>query len=149
MGDLDGFAVADLLRQPLTAHLATTRPAVRPVWFLREEELFWVLTGPWSDLATEITENPEVALTVDTCDVSIGECLQVGVRGRARLVPFDRHRALRKLTRYLGPDTAKWDSRFRRLLVEDVGAAWVCITPDNIVAKDLSFTPSLVRRPDG
>ncbi|MFJ4767673.1 hypothetical protein ACIP88_00970 [Streptomyces uncialis] len=43
--DIDAF-----LGRPLTARVATDGPSVRPVWFLGEENAFWVLTGPCAKL---------------------------------------------------------------------------------------------------
>jgi nitroimidazol reductase NimA-like FMN-containing flavoprotein (pyridoxamine 5'-phosphate oxidase superfamily) len=137
------FDVDAFLAQPLTARLATARPAVRPVWFLWEDGYFWVLTGPWSKLPADIGANPTVALVVDTCDLATGECLQVIARGHAELLPFDRERGHRKLARYLGPDPDRWDSRFQEYLSDQPDALWVRIGPVSLVANDLSFSPSI------
>lgn len=137
------FDVDAFLSRPLTAHLATTRPAVRPVWFLWEARCFWVLTGPWSTAPADIAANPLVALAVDTCNLETGECRQVIARGHADLLPFEPERLRRKLGRYLGPDPATWDRRFHRYLTDEAEAQWARIIPTSLVAKDLSFAPSL------
>jgi hypothetical protein len=63
-------------------------------------------------------------------------------RGAAEILPFDVPRGRRKLTRYLGADESKWDSRFRRCLYDDparTGTAWLRLLPASLTAKDLSY----------
>ena len=62
------FDIDHFLGRPLTARLATARPAVRPVWYLWEEGQFWIMTGPWSRVPAEVARNPRAALVIDTCD---------------------------------------------------------------------------------
>ena len=142
MADRD-FNVDRYLARPLTARLATARPAVRPVWYLWEDGRFWVLTGPWNRIPAEVEADPRVALVVDTCDLVTGECLQVIARGHGELLPYDRERGRRKLERYLGPDPSSWDDRFRHYLFEETDARWLSITPMSLISRDLSFSPSL------
>jgi hypothetical protein len=137
--DIDAF-----LARPLTARLATYGPAVRPVWYLWEQARFWVLVGPWNGIPAEVEANPHVALGVDTCELSTGECLQVVARGVGELIAYDRQRGRRKLERYLGPDVAAWDGRFRISLRSPRGAL-VAHHPALLTARDLSFAPSLPR----
>jgi hypothetical protein len=47
------FDIDSFLARPLTARLATARPAVRPVWYLWEESLFWILTHVTEKLSRE------------------------------------------------------------------------------------------------
>jgi len=139
----DGFDVAAFLSQPLTARLATNGPTIRPVWYLWEEDAFWIITGPWTKLPGRVLADPAVALVVDECDVATGSVRQVICRGSAELVPFDVPRGRRKLSRYLGTEETRWDPRFRRTLQVDpaeTGTAWLRINPVALVAKDLSYT---------
>ncbi len=46
------------LSQRLTARIATNGPAVRPMWFLREDQAFWILTGPVGKIAAAGTGGP-------------------------------------------------------------------------------------------
>jgi hypothetical protein len=142
------FDLDEFLAQPLTAHLATARPAVRPVWYLWEESLFWILTGPWSQVPAEIRTSAEVALVIDTCELATGECLQVIARGTGELLPFDQQRGQRKLERYLGSDLSSWDIRFQRYLSGEPDALWLKLSPSSLTARDLSFEPSLRRSHD-
>ncbi|MEW2727067.1 MULTISPECIES: pyridoxamine 5'-phosphate oxidase family protein [Streptomyces] len=103
--------VHDFLARPLVARVATAGPTVRPVWFLWEEGAFWWLTGAYARLGRRLAEDPAVALVVDSCDLATGQVLSVTCRGAAEVVPLDRARAVRKLTRYLGPEET-WPVRF-------------------------------------
>lgn len=137
------FNIDAFLARPLTARVATNGPTVRPTWFLWEDRAFWILTGPWAQLASLIRANPEVALVVDECDIDTGTVKQVVARGRADIVPFDIPRGRRKLTRYLGSNEEKWDQRFRDYLYGDLaekGTIWLRIAPIQLSAKDLSYT---------
>jgi hypothetical protein len=140
------FDIDDFLARPLTARLATARPAVRPVWYLWEEGRFWILTGPWSQVPAEISKSPEVALVIDTCDLATGECLQVVARGNGELFPFDQQPGQRMLERYLGSDLSTWDPRFRRYLSHEPDALWLRVAPDSLTAQDVSFAPSLAQQ---
>ncbi|MGH3682450.1 MAG: pyridoxamine 5'-phosphate oxidase family protein [Natronosporangium sp.] len=145
----DGFDVTAFLARPLTARLATNGPTVRPVWFLWEDDAFWIITGPWSSLPGRVRADPAVALVVDECDLATGTVRQVIARGQAELAPFDVPRGRRKLSRYLGADETRWDPRFRRYLYLDpveAGTAWLRIHPDSLGAKDLSYAVGALDR---
>ncbi|MGR4852687.1 pyridoxamine 5'-phosphate oxidase family protein [Streptomyces sp. LARHCF252] len=136
------FDVDAFLRRPLTARLATVGPTVRPVWFLWEEDAFWVLTGPWARLFDRVRADHRVALVVDECDTATGLVRQVIARGRAELMPFDVERGRRKLVRYLGADEERWDERFVHYLHDDParhGTVWLRLRPASLVAHDLSY----------
>jgi nitroimidazol reductase NimA-like FMN-containing flavoprotein (pyridoxamine 5'-phosphate oxidase superfamily) len=136
--DIDAF-----LQQPLVARLATAGPTIRPVWYLWEGQAFWWLTGSWSALRQQLAADPTVAIVIDICELDTGEVKQVRARGAAEIHPFQRERAYRKLSRYLGPDEqhTHWDdSRFS--LQHDATTRFVKLTPDRIDALDLSFRSS-------
>jgi hypothetical protein len=136
------FDIDVFLSQPLTARVATEGPTVRPVWFLWEDNAFWVLTGPWAKLYDRVRETPQIALVVDVCDLSTGLVRQVIARGRAELLPFDVPRGRRKLIRYLGDDESQWDPRFVRYLHDDPGmrgTSWLRLAPSSMTAHDLSY----------
>jgi nitroimidazol reductase NimA-like FMN-containing flavoprotein (pyridoxamine 5'-phosphate oxidase superfamily) len=138
------FDVDRFLAQPLTAHVATAGPTVRPTWFLWEDEAFWILTGPWARLADHVRADPAVAISVDVCDLTTGAVRQVIARGTAELVPFDIPRGRRKLVRYLGDDEKRWDPRFRAYLhdAQEGDATWLRMRPDSLTATDLSYSTS-------
>jgi hypothetical protein len=134
-----GFEVEEFLARPLTARVATDGPSVRPTWYLWEDGAFWILSGPWSRLPARVRVRPRIALTVDVCELDTGLVRQVVASGDADVRPFDVARGRRKLARYLGPDEARWDPRFRAYLHDDPGTVWVHLRPSRLVAKDLSY----------
>jgi Pyridoxamine 5'-phosphate oxidase len=136
------FDVDTFLSQALTARVATNGPTVRPTWYLWEDRAFWILSGPWAKLLARVKEDPHLAITVDVCDTATGAVKQVIARGRAELLPFDVPRGRRKLGRYLGPDEALWDARFRQYLHDDAtqrGTVWLRVRPSSLTATDLSY----------
>lgn len=136
------FDIDTFLAQPLTARVATNGPTVRPTWYLWEEQAFWILTGPWAKLPGRVKADPALAITVDVCDTATGLVRQVIARGRAELLPFDIPRGRRKLSRYLGPDETRWDTRFRHYLHDDPterGTVWLRLRPSSLTATDLSY----------
>lgn len=140
MFDIDAF-----LAKPLTARLATNGPTVRPTWFLWEESCFWFLTGPWAKLLARVEADPAVAVVVDICDTDTGVVRQVIARGRAEILEFDVPRGRRLLSRYLGEDVTRWDSRFHSYLLDDAacsGTRWLRLQPTSMITPDLSYSPS-------
>ncbi|MCR0988653.1 pyridoxamine 5'-phosphate oxidase family protein [Streptomyces albidoflavus] len=123
--------VHDFLARPLVARVATAGPTVRPVWFLWEDGAFWWLTGAYARLGRRLAADPVVALAT-------GQVLSATCRGAAEVVPLDRARAVRKLTRYLGPEET-WPVRFSASL-DDPAARLVRCVPDRPpVVRDLSW----------
>lgn len=135
------FDIDTFLARPLVARVATNGPAVRPVWFLWEEDAIWWVTGNWAQLDEIVQEDPRAALTIDTCDLETGEVRQVIARGEIEIRPYDRDRAIRKLRRYLGTNINDWDERFDPGAMED--SRFARLVPDALTARDLSFRPSL------
>jgi nitroimidazol reductase NimA-like FMN-containing flavoprotein (pyridoxamine 5'-phosphate oxidase superfamily) len=136
--DIDAF-----LDQPLVARLATAGPTVRPVWYLFEDDAFWILTPRSSTLLRRVRAQPEVAMVVDVCDLRTGIVRQVNVRGRAEELPYDVRRARRLLARYCGPDETRWDEAIRWWYVQDPTRdnrnAQLRIRPRSWVARDLAY----------
>ncbi len=139
--DLDDF-----LARPLFCFLATTdddEPRVSPLWFLWEDEAFWIVADTDKTYPDRIRRNPSVALAVVDFDASTGTVQHVGVRGRATVEPHDPARAKRLLRRYLGPDEEQWDqSRFPDPATWDDRMAFVRVESETVVARDQSYVPS-------
>ena len=145
----DGFDLEAFLARPLVARLATatdTGPRVRPLWYVWEDGAFWWLTGPWSRLRDHLAKDPRVALVVDHTDVATGEVKIVTVLGDAEIVPWEAGRAKRKFSRYLGPDTSRWDPRFLsswnaefRTGSDDDPDGFGRLVPRTLVASDRSY----------
>jgi nitroimidazol reductase NimA-like FMN-containing flavoprotein (pyridoxamine 5'-phosphate oxidase superfamily) len=141
------FDIDVFLARPLVARVATNGPTIRPVWFLWEEQAFWILTGPWTKLHDRIQRDPEVAILVDVCELQHGLVRQVVAHGSAELLPFDTDRGRRKLERYLGTDESVWDERFRRYLYTDpseIGTVWLHLVPRTLRAIDLSYQTAAI-----
>lgn len=137
------FDIDQFLAQPLVARVATSGPVIRPVWFLWEDETFWVLIGSWSQLGRRLRRNPLFELVVDSCDIATGEVRQVIGRGSGYEVPFDTARGRRKLVRYLGEQEDRWDERFSlRGDPNDRGIRWGKLVPETLQIADLSFRAS-------
>lgn len=86
-------------------------------------------------MAKHLERDPRAAVVVDTCDLERMEFLQVIMRGRAEVVPFDPGLSRRKLRRYLGDDESAWHPDFQ-FYADD--ARLVRFTPERTVVKDLS-----------
>jgi nitroimidazol reductase NimA-like FMN-containing flavoprotein (pyridoxamine 5'-phosphate oxidase superfamily) len=132
--DLEAF-----LARPLVARVATSEPAVRPVWFIWEDEAFWWITGAWSKLERILAADPHVAIVIDSCDLDTGEVKKVYARGTAEVVELDHDIARRKLSRYLGTDESKWDPRFVPDTFETPGVKLARLVPTHLSASDASF----------
>ncbi|QHA10083.1 pyridoxamine 5'-phosphate oxidase family protein [Streptomyces broussonetiae] len=138
------FDIDEFLRQPLVARVATGHRVIRPVWYLWEDETFWVITGKWSRLADRLQADSAFELVVDTCDIRTGRTLQVIARGCGSVVPFeDAERGRRKLVRYLGPDETLWDDRFALPQPPTDETWWAKLVPDTMWVSDQSFKPSM------
>ncbi|MFD4989090.1 pyridoxamine 5'-phosphate oxidase family protein [Streptomyces sp. NPDC058374] len=135
---MTGLDVHAFLARPLVARVATAGPTVRPVWFLWEDGAFWWLTGAYAGLGRRLVADPSVALVVDTCDLATGRVLSVTCRGTAEVVPLDRGRAVRKLTRYLGPEKG-WPERFSAPLDDPATRLVRCVPARPPVLRDLSW----------
>ena len=72
-----------------------------------------------------------------------GQVHHVSFRGRGSVLPVEVARAERLLARYLGPERAAWDPRFRTALV-DPNTVFVKVEPDSVLVRDQSF---VVERP--
>lgn len=137
------FPVDEFLMQPLVARVATGDQVVRPVWFLWENEAFWIFTGAWSRLTRRLRADPTFELVVDVCELGTGVVKQVIGRGEGDIVSLEKDRARRKLVRYLGVDETRWDTRFRIPSdPADAGVWFAKLVPHTLWISDQSFRPS-------
>lgn len=137
----------EFLALPLVARVAANGPqgpTVRPVWFLYEDSALWWLTASsYSRLGEWLSTDPRVAGTIDTCDLASGQVLAVTMTGNAVVVPFDPERAVRKLTKYLGPDRTSWSERFSSGTFDDHTTRLVTLRPVRPPRlREMFFTPS-------
>lgn len=134
----------EFLARPLFAHLATASefgPRESPVWFLWEDGAIWILGSRWEDsFPSRVEHEPRCAIGIVDFDPSRGRVRHVGLRGPATVEPFDRERTRRLLRRYLGPEDARWDRRFRATL-DDRDNVLIRFVPETVVARDVSYAP--------
>lgn len=138
--DLDAF-----LERPLFCFLATSSedgaPRVTPLWYLWEDRSLWIIANYGEKTYPHRVEREaRVDVAIVEFDPTSGRVWHVGMRGRATVEPFDEDLAVRLLSRYLGPDQAAWDGRFRgpwddrwRLLQ---------VEPTTVLARDQSYEVS-------
>lgn len=138
--------LAEFLSRPLFGYLATASdagPRVSPVWFLWEGETIWIMGNRETDsFPTRIKQDPRSALTIVDFDRNKGLVHHVGMRGRARIVPFDKERAKRLLHRYLGRQEDHWDAQRFIEPLDDANNVFIRFEPETVVARDQSFRPS-------
>lgn len=137
--DLDEF-----LQRPLFAFLATLSesgdPRVSPVWFCWEDGGIWFLGNTRDDsFPHRVKLHPRSAVAIEDFDERAGTVQHVGMRGTAMLCDFDRGRATRLLTRYLGPDEGQWDPRFGASL-GDPENTLVRFDAETVVCRDVSYS---------
>ena len=130
-----------ILSRPLFAHLATASeqgPRESPVWFLWEEEALWIIGNYQTDsFPGRIEAEPRCAIGVVDFDIKSGLVQHVGFRGSARLVPHDRERMVRLLSRYLG-EMEEWNGRFVEIL-DDEDYIFIRFEPETAVVRDQSY----------
>ncbi|HEX7998128.1 MAG TPA: hypothetical protein VF528_07030 [Pyrinomonadaceae bacterium] len=132
----------ELLSRPLFAHLATGSlmgPRESPVWFLWEDEAVWIIGNYRTDsFPARIEREPRCALGIVDFNRQTGLVQHVGFRGHARLLPHDRERLQRLLSRYLGALPEDWDERFYKIL-GDEDYVFIRFEPETAVVRDQSF----------
>lgn len=136
------FDLEEFLSRRLFAHLSTASekgPRESPVWFSWEEESLWIIGDSADTFPRRIGKEPRCAVGIVDFDPSTGLVQHAGFRGRATVEPFDRDRARRLFSRYLGEDQTKWDVMFREAL-DDTDLVFVRFTPETVVARDQSYS---------
>jgi nitroimidazol reductase NimA-like FMN-containing flavoprotein (pyridoxamine 5'-phosphate oxidase superfamily) len=137
--------LAEMMARPLFAHLATASedgPRESPVWFLWEDETIWIIGNRRTDsFPLRIELEPRCAIGIVNFEMVTGTVQHVGMRGRARLEPHDAKRMVRLLSRYMGEQRERWDSRFVEIL-DDEDYVFVRFTPESVVVRDQSYKRS-------
>jgi hypothetical protein len=139
-GDRAIFDLAEFLARPLYAHLATVcdeGPRESPVWFQWDGDAFWIIGG--TSFPRYLKSEPRCALGIVDWDLTSGKSQQVGVRGRADVLPFDALRVKAIFRRYFGPNEAEWDPRFGDVLAGEGGVEMVRLVPETVVVRDQSY----------
>lgn len=141
-GSRGTFDLEEFLSRRLFAHLSTVSekgPRESPVWFSWEDEALWIIGASADTFPKRIEKEPRCAVGIVDFDPSTGLVQHAGFRGRATVGPFDRDRARRLFSRYLGEDRERWDAMFREAL-DDTGLVFVRFTPETVVARDQSYS---------
>jgi hypothetical protein len=136
--DFDPSAV---LLKPLVAHLATGSPdgpRESPVWFLWEEQAIWLIGNSQDSFPKRLRAESRCAVGMVDFDVERGILRHTGIRGVAEIRAMDQARLGRFLERYLGPDRDAWNPWFIEHIADPLDLM-IRITPQSIVAKDVSF----------
>ena len=144
-GDPDEWA-QELLARPLFCFVGMqsiegTDPRVSPLWFLWEDESLWMLGDNEESHTTRLRKTSRVAVAIVDFDAATGRLEHLGMRGSASFEPYDEHRALRLLRRYLGPDPSDWDSNLFTDPRQGGHDRWtfIRITPASVVLRDFSY----------
>jgi len=113
-------------------------PRLSPLWFLWEEGVFWnVARLSGRSYPERVREYPRSAVAVVDFDPDTGRVEHVGMRGDARLEPYDEARAGRLFERYLGTDRGDWPAMFTELDTDNYRL--VAFEPETVVARDQSY----------
>jgi nitroimidazol reductase NimA-like FMN-containing flavoprotein (pyridoxamine 5'-phosphate oxidase superfamily) len=135
------FEIEEVLCKPLMAHLSTVEkgaPRDSPVWFLWEESCLWIFGTLKDSFVKRLGVEPKCAAGIVEYDLGKGILKHVGIRGTASLASCDKDRLMRFVSKYLGEDKQDWNPWFIENVVDPLDAM-IKITPESIVAKNVSF----------
>lgn len=108
--EIDSFLARPLLARLATASPVNCQPHVVPVWFLWDGEAIWVNSYRSTRKISELEENPNCAIVVDTTEKD-AEFQGVLLEGQADIfIDLDgdmREMILRIYSRYLGVEGVK------------------------------------------
>jgi hypothetical protein len=134
--ELDAF-----LDRPLFCFLAQESESgarVSPLWFRWEDETLWnVARLEGRSYPDRVREFPRSAAAVVDFDPPTGRVEHVGMRGVARLEPYDEALAGRLFEKYLGEDRTDWPEMFVEF--DTSGYRLLALEPETIVARDQSY----------
>ncbi len=148
-GSRGTFDLEEFLSRPLFAHLATASehgPRESPVWFSWEGGAIWIIGDSGDTFPMRVERDPRCAVGIVDFDPATGLVQHAGFRGRATVGPFDRNRARRLFSRYLGEGETGWDEVFVEAL-GDPGLVFVRFEPETVVVRDQSY--AVAARPGG
>jgi hypothetical protein len=131
-----------ILQLPTFAHVATLSkagPRHSPVWFLWEDGAVWIIANEKDTLWKRIRDDPRAAIGIVDFKLPAGRVRHVGMRGAATVQSWDRARAARLLSRYLGPDQSRWEDRIKFAL-DDNSNRWIRFEAETVVVRDQSYS---------
>lgn len=133
------FDLENFLSMPLVAHLSTmAEDSARdsPVWFYWKENKIWIIGTASDTFPDRIRKNPKCAIGIVDFNQDTGLFFHAGFRGEATVEAFEEIIAKKLLSRYLGTEIEKWDSRFKDL---DESNVLICFKPETVVVRDQSY----------
>jgi Pyridoxamine 5'-phosphate oxidase len=135
------FEIETVLSKPLMAHLSTVEngePRDSPVWFVWEDSFIWLFGTNEDSFIKRLKQESCCALGVVDFDLEKGILKHVGVRGTAIVNSVNPKRLEHFVAKYLGNNPKDWNPWFITHVVDPLNAM-VQITPETIVAKNVSF----------
>jgi len=139
------FDPDEVLRLPLVATLSTTdsdgSPRNAPVWYQWEEGALFMLSDRGTSSVRRILHDPRIAVEIVEYDNARGIMRHLGLRGRATVEPMDEALFRHLLSRYLGPDEARWNPWFIDTVarIPDPSGRLIRLAPDSVFTNDVSF----------
>jgi len=131
----------EFLDRPLFCFLAQESGSgarVSPLWFRWEDETLWnVACLAGRSYPDRVREYPQSAAAVVDFDPTTGRVEHVGMRGKAKLEPYDEALAERLFAKYLGEDRADWPEMFVEFDTSDYRL--LALEPETVVARDQSY----------
>ena len=108
--------ISDVLNFALPAYLATLDPVgfprVLPIWFLWENGIFYLSSGPKSRHVQDLARDPRAGLTIavegDQTQAGYRPFRQIMVRGRAQVLPdIDAQWSQKLIRKYIVGDASR------------------------------------------
>ncbi len=140
-GSRGDFDLEEFLSRRLFAHLSTASehgPRESPVWFSWEDGSIWIVGDGKDSFPKRSEREPRCAIGIVDFDPRTGLVQHAGFRGRAWVEGFDRERARRLFSKYLGAEQGGWPAMFREAL-EDASLMFVRFDPETVVVRDQSY----------
>ncbi|GLQ70840.1 pyridoxamine 5'-phosphate oxidase family protein [Vibrio penaeicida] len=137
----DRLNLDEFLTRPLYAFLASMSgngACCSPVWFLWEDKKIWIISVKGDSFAKRVNESPNCSISIVDWDKDSGKSQHIGLRGTAELDEFDKVKANRLLSKYLGSEVLKWPQRFVDFQ-NSPGNVLVRFTPKSVVVRDQSY----------
>ncbi|SNT75047.1 pyridoxamine 5'-phosphate oxidase family protein [Paracoccus seriniphilus] len=136
-----------LLSEALMANLATLGdegPRNAPAWFLWEGGAIWMPASGSNSSVRRLQADPRCAVEVTRFDNEAGILLHLGLRGRASIQVMDGARFRRLLSKYLGPEEARWNPWFIRNVaaIDDPDGRMIKLRPQTIFTNNVSYARS-------
>jgi PPOX class probable F420-dependent enzyme len=132
------------LSQPLIAKIATTNvdgtPQVSPVWFIYEDEVFYISTYEKALKVRNIKRNNSVALLVDSTDGGL-KLKGVLVKGNAKLIYGDECKKIEKriYDKYLTSEIISMDETarmFKEEVLRSTDSVCIAISASKVTSWD-------------